>query len=51
MIIFSIVTVTYNAADVIRATLESVEQQDYPDLEHIIIDGASKDNTMAFVNE
>ena len=51
MIIFSIVTVTYNAEEVIRPTLESVEQQDYPDLEHIIIDGASKDNTMAIVNE
>ena len=46
MIIFSIVTVTYNAEEAIWPTLESVEQQDYPDLEHSIIDGASKDNTM-----
>ena len=50
MITFSIVTVTYNAASVIRPTLESVKRQNYSHVEHIIIDGASTDDTMAVVN-
>lgn len=45
----SIITVTYNAAATIRDTIESVLAQDYPNIEHIIIDGASKDNTAEIV--
>lgn len=45
----SIITVTYNAAATIRDTIESVLAQDYPNIEHIIIDGASKDNTVEIV--
>lgn len=45
----SIITVTYNAGATIRDTIESVLSQDYPDIEHIIIDGASKDNTVEIV--
>lgn len=45
----SIITVTYNAAATIRDTIESVLSQDYPNIEHIIIDGASKDNTAEIV--
>ncbi len=45
MIKFSIITVTYNAATVFMRTATSVMQQDYPFVEHIIIDGASSDNT------
>lgn len=42
----SIITVTYNAEATIERTLESVAQQTYPDVEHLIIDGASKDKTL-----
>ena len=51
MITFSIVTVTYNAASVLRATLDSVLAQDYPEVEHIIVDGASGDDTLRMVDE
>lgn len=42
----SIVTVTYNAETTIRRTMESVARQSHPDIEHIIVDGASKDKTV-----
>ena len=47
MITFSVVTITYNAATVLRPTLDSVMMQDYPNVEHLIIDGASTDETLA----
>ncbi len=47
----SIITVTHNSAKTIRDTLESVGQQDYLDIEHIIVDGRSTDNTMAIINQ
>jgi glycosyltransferase involved in cell wall biosynthesis len=47
MITFSIITVTYNAASVVQRTLDSVLSQTYHDVEHFIIDGASKDDTVA----
>ena len=47
MIAFSVVTITYNAAQVLQPTLDSVLMQDYPHVEHLIIDGASTDNTVA----
>lgn len=43
----SIVTITYNAASVLQRTLDSVASQTYGDIEHLIIDGASKDGTVA----
>ena len=49
MITFSVVTVTYQAADVLAPTLDSVLSQDYLDVEHIIVDGASQDGTMPMV--
>ena len=42
----SIITVTYNAEATIGRTLESVAQQTHPDVEHLIIDGASTDRTL-----
>ena len=47
MITFSIVTITYNAASVLQRTLDSVFMQDYEHIEHLIIDGASKDDTVS----
>ncbi|MGP1466554.1 MAG: glycosyltransferase, partial [Porphyromonadaceae bacterium] len=46
MIKFSIITITYNAEAVLERTLESVAAQTYPEIEHIIVDGASKDGTL-----
>ena len=47
----SIITAAYNSEKTIRDTLENVKNQMYKDIEHIIIDGASKDNTLAIVAE
>lgn len=44
---FSIITITFNAADTLPPTLQSVVQQSFGDYEHLIIDGASKDDTLA----
>lgn len=47
MIKFSIVTITYNAEAVVERTLNSILSQTYPQVEHIIVDGASKDGTLS----
>ena len=44
------VTITYNAAQVLQRTLDSILSQDYPDIVHLIIDGASTDGTLAMVD-
>ena len=49
MIKFSIITCTYNASEVLQRTLDSVMSQTWGQIEHIIVDGASKDSTMAMV--
>lgn len=46
MIQFTIVTVTYNAAAVLKPTTDSVLMQSYAHVEHLIIDGASTDRTV-----
>lgn len=43
---FSVITITYNAVDVLQRTLDSVLAQTYEDVEHLIIDGASTDGTL-----
>lgn len=43
--VVSIITVVYNDAAGLKRTMESVQQQTYPNIEHIIIDGASTDGT------
>nr|WP_249541279.1 glycosyltransferase [Escherichia coli] len=47
----SIITVTYNSEKTLRDTLESIELQTYKDIEYIIIDGGSTDNTLKLINE
>ena len=46
----SIITATYNSASTIKECIESVNAQTYKNIEHIIIDGASKDNTLEIIN-
>ena len=50
MIRITYVTVTFNAAGVLQRTLDSVLQQDYPEIVHLIIDGASTDDTLQMVD-
>ncbi len=49
MIRFTVITCTFNAQSVVRRTLRSVLEQSYPHVEHLIIDGMSKDSTMSQV--
>lgn len=42
---FAIITVTYNSADCIEKTMQSVFMQSYPYVDYILVDGASKDGT------
>lgn len=49
MIKFTLITVTYNAGAVIKRTLDSVLRQTYPQVEHIIVDGLSVDDTLRHV--
>jgi len=46
----SIITISYNAENTIKNTLKSIENQSYNNIEHIIIDGGSKDNTLDICN-
>ena len=48
--LFSIITVTWNAASVIEPTLRSVQRQTSSDYEMLIIDGASNDDTLSIVH-
>ena len=48
---FSIITVTLNSEKTIRDTLNSVCSQSYKDIEHVIIDGGSKDKTLSILKK
>ncbi len=45
----SLITASYNSARTIADTLRSVNAQTYPDLEYLVVDGGSTDDTMAIV--
>ncbi|WP_315352400.1 glycosyltransferase family 2 protein [Phocaeicola abscessus] len=47
---FSIVTVTYNAENVLNDTIQSIVTQTYRNVEYIIVDGGSTDGTMHIVD-
>lgn len=46
----SIITISFNAKATIEKTLQSVANQLYKNIEHIIVDGGSKDNTLEICN-
>lgn len=46
----SIITITYNSEKTLENTINSVISQDYDNLEYIIIDGGSKDQTLEIIN-
>ncbi len=47
----SIITAVYNSKRTIAGAIESVQNQSYPDLEHIIVDGISNDGTLEIVKK
>jgi glycosyltransferase involved in cell wall biosynthesis len=47
----SIITVCYNSASTIRHTIESVFNQTYQDIEYIVVDGNSTDETVPIIKE
>lgn len=47
----SLITVSYNSAATLAHTIASVRNQDYKDIEYIVVDGASKDNTLSIIRQ
>lgn len=46
----SVITVCYNSSNTITRTIESILKQTYDNIEYIVIDGESSDNTVEIVN-
>ena len=49
--LISIITVCFNSAKTIRQTIESMLNQTYTNIEYILVDGKSTDNTVAIIEE
>lgn len=47
----SIITVSYNSADTIEKTFQSVKEQTYTDIEYIVVDGGSTDGTVDLIKD
>ena len=48
---YSIVTVTYNCVSTIERTIKSVIEQNYSEIEYVVIDGGSKDGTLEIIKK
>lgn len=48
---FTIITPTLNSEKFLASCLLSVQQQDYPDIEHIVMDGGSSDKTLDIIQQ
>ena len=48
-LLVSIVTPSFNSMPYIKETVRSVQEQDYPNIEHIVMDGGSTDGTIEFL--
>lgn len=49
MLKISVITATFNSGKTLRDTIESVLRQSYTNIEHIIVDGGSKDDTIGII--
>ena len=45
----SIITATYNSQDTIQSCIDSIHSQNYENIEHIVVDGNSTDNTLSII--
>ena len=47
----SVITVTLNSAVTLSDTLRSISAQDYPQIEHLVVDGGSNDGTLELIGQ
>ncbi len=47
----SVITAVFNGEEIIEDCIKSVVGQQYDDIEHIIIDGGSKDGTLEVIDK
>ena len=48
---FTLITTTYNSGTTLRDTFSSVLRQSFTDMEYIVVDGASTDDTLDIIKE